>query len=174
MKKLTFFAGLALAMLMTGCVSYHTERNTQAVVNPSAEAGPKYRTEWDISQTRTKANGSATVWFGLFVSGDAKYADVPGWNVGFLPSDRAVSKAKSAATYVACENTKADALVGVAYKYKVTDYFFYSVVDCEVVGYPAQITGIKVQEHQSILIDEGKKIVRMEPWETLQDYTSDK
>ena len=174
MKKITFFTGLALAMLMTGCVSYHTERNTQAVVAPSAEAAPKYRTEWNISQSRTTASGSARVWFGLFVSGDAKYANVPGWNVGFLPTDRAVNKAKSAATYVACENTKADALLNVAYKYKVTDYIIFSNVECEVVGYPAQITGVKLQENQSYLIDEGKKVIRMKTWETLENYTSDK
>lgn len=174
MKKFTLLTSVALIAMLTGCVSYHTERDTQSVINPSAEEGPKYNTEWKIDQTRTTAKGSAKVWFGLFVSGEAKYANVPGWNLGFFPTDRAVNKAKAAATYNACEQTKADALLGVAYKYKVTDYFFFSTIDCEVVGYPANITGLTLQEHQSILIDEGKKIVRMKPWEVLQDYTSDK
>ncbi|MBQ9693617.1 MAG: hypothetical protein IJV69_02550 [Kiritimatiellae bacterium] len=171
MKKVMVLAGLVLAVL-TGCVSYHTERDTQALASPSAGHAPNYRTEWKISNERTTAHGSAQVWFSLFVSGDAKYAEVPGFPA-FFPTDRAVQKAKSAATYEACEKTKADALLGVAYKYKVTNYFYiFSTVDCEVVGYPANVTGLKLQEDQPILIDKTKGILRLKPWETLKDYSS--
>lgn len=175
MKKFTLFTSVVLIAMLTGCATYYTERDTQAVVALSKADGPKYNTEWKIDQTRTTAKGSAKVWFGLFVSGEAKYADLPGWwNVAFFPSSRAINKAKAAATYNACEQTKADALVGVAYKYKVTSYLFFSTIDCEVVGYPANITGFTLQDHQSVLIDEGKKVIHLKPWEVLQDYTSDK
>jgi hypothetical protein len=174
MKKIAFFAMACVATFVTGCVSYHTERDTQSIVNPSADQGPTYRTNWKIEQKRTSATGSARVWFGLFVSGDAKYANVPGWNMGFLPSDRAVSKAKAAATYAACEQTNADALLGVAYKYKMTDYIIFSTVDCEVEGYPAKVTGLTLQDTKPVLIDDGKKVIRMKTYETLEDYTSKK
>lgn len=170
MKKVLTFAGLAL-LALTGCTSYYTERGSQAQLDPWAITPDGYRSEWAIAEQRTSAKGSARVLFWVFTSGDAKYANVPGCKWSFWPSDRAVNLAKAAATYNACEKSNADALLGVAYKYKVTDYFFTSTVECEVVGFPANVTALKFPESKPILLTPEQKIVRLHPWETLEDYT---
>ena len=170
MKQLLPTAALAL-LALTGCTSYHTERATQALVNPGPLNGPEYRTEWDISQKKVTAEGTAHVNFWVFTSGENKYADVPGLNLGFFPTDRAIHKAKAAATYEACVQNKADALLGVTYSYKVTDYFFTSTVECTVQGFPATVTGLKLLEDKPVLIDKGKEVIRIKPHETLLDYS---
>lgn len=168
MKKAMVLAGLALVAL-TGCTSYYTERGAQAQIDPHAEFAPGYRTEWNVAESRTKAEGSASVWFWFFTSGEPRYAEVPGLNMPFLPTGRAIYRAKAAATYNACEQAGADALMGVSYKYTVTDYFFTSKVECEVVGFPATISAIKIIEDQPVLIDDTKELIRIKAWENLID-----
>lgn len=170
MKHALTLATLALVAL-TGCTTYYTERSTQALVNPGPMSGPEYRTEWEVSQKKVTAEGSASVNFWIFTSGENKYASVPGLNLGFFPSDRAIHKAKAAATYEACVQNKADALLGVTYNYKVTDYFFTSIVECTVQGFPATVTGVKLLEDKPVLIDKGKEVIRIKPYETLLDYS---
>ncbi len=168
MKHATTLAGLAL-LALTGCTSYHTERATQALVNPGPMGGPEYRTEWDVSPKKVTAEGTARVNFWVFTSGESKYADVPGLNLGFFPTDRALYKAKAAATYEACVANKADALLGVTYSYKITDYFLISTVECTVQGFPATVTGVKLLEDKPVLIDKTKEVIRIKPHETLID-----
>lgn len=168
MKKSALFFGLA-TLALAGCTSYYTERGAQSQVDPYPTLPPGYRTEWNVAEQRTKAEGSARVWFWFFTSGDPKHAEVPGLNMPFFPSDRAIYRAKAAATYNACEQANADALLGVSYKYTVTNYFFTSKVECEVVGFPATITALKFREDQPVLIDKSKEIIRIKPWERLID-----
>lgn len=164
-------AALTLAAL-TGCTSYYTERGAQALVNPGPLDGPEYRTEWKVADAKTSASGSAKVLFWVFTSGEPKYAEVPGsLGGGFFPTDRAIHKAKAAATYEACAKNNADALLGVTYSYKITDYFFTSVVDCTVQGFPATVTGVKLTEDKPVLIDSSKEVIRIKPHETLLDYS---
>lgn len=165
MKQFLPLAGLAL-LAFTGCVSYHTERNTQALVNPGPMNGPEYRTEWEIAQKKVTAEGNARVNFWVFTSGENKYADVPGFDLGFFPSDRALHMAKAAATYEACVRNNADALLGVTYSYKITDYFFTSTVECTVQGFPATVTGLKLLEDKPVLIDKNKEV---DPCQTARD-----
>ncbi len=173
MRRVMLIASVAL-MALTGCTTYYAERNTQDQVSLLPQSGPYYRSEWQISDTRTKALGTARVWFGFLTSGEPKYADVPGLNLPFFPTDRAIYRAKSAATYNACEQTKADALLGVAYKYMVTNYLIFSTVECEVVGYPARVAGMKLLEDHPVLVDDTTKVIRIKPWETLTDCSSAK
>ena len=132
MKSCAVLAVVALATL-TGCVSYYTETETQALVNPAAGTNPVYRTEWDIKTNKVSADGSARILFWIFTSGEPKYADIP-CHSGFFPTDRAVYKAKAAATYTACTNSKSDALLGAIYNYKITNYFFTSTVELAARG----------------------------------------
>lgn len=171
MKRMMMLAGLAL-LALTGCTSYYTERGAQAQVNPAPEAGPTYRPEWEIMDKRIKAEGSAHVVLWLFTSGESKFAEVPGSKLSISPTSRAIHLAKAAATYTACEKSNADALLGVMYRYKVTDFFFTSTVECEVTGYPATMTGLKMREDQPVLVDKDKAIIRIKPWETLIDCSS--
>ncbi len=169
MKSCAVLAVVALATL-TGCVSYYTETETQALVNPAAGTNPVYRTEWDIKTNKVSADGSARILFWIFTSGEPKYADIP-CHSGFFPTDRAVYKAKAAATYTACTNSKSDALLGAIYNYKITNYFFTSTVECSVRGFPATVSGIKLIEDKPILIDKDSQIVRVKQDETVIDYT---
>lgn len=172
MKKVLTLAGLAL-LALTGCTSYYTERAAQSQIDPYAVGTEGYVTEWNIADKRTSAKGTARVLFWVFTSGEPKYADVPDSLPAFWPTDRAINKAKAAATYTACEQTKADALLGVAYKYKVTDYFFTSTVECEVIGFPANVKGLKIPDSKAVLINADQKIMRLSPWEKLEDHTKE-
>lgn len=170
--KLTPFACAALGLIaLTGCTSYYTERGAQPLVNPGALAGPEYHTDWQVADKKVSAEGSAKVLFWVFTSGEPKYAEVPGFTAGIFPIDRAIYKAKAAATYEACAANKADALLGVTYSYKITDYFFTSVVECQVQGFPATITGVKIQEDRPVLIDKTKELIRVKPYESIQDLS---
>ncbi len=162
---------LATLAALTGCTSYYTERGAQPLVNPGALAGPQYHTDWKVSDTKTTAEGSAKVLFWVFTSGEPKYAEVPGSSGGFLPTDRAIHKAKAAATYEACAKNGADALLGVTYSYKITDYFFTSVVECTVQGYPATIAGVRLLEDKPVLIDNTKQLIRVKPYEEITDLS---
>lgn len=164
MKKVMSIAAVAL-FAFAGCTSYHTDRATQAQVEPVSYAGPGYHTEWKVADQRAKGEGCARAWFGIWTSGDSKYADVPGLHVPFFARDRAILRAKSSATYNAIEQTKADALLGAAYKYTVTNCLFFTTVKCEVVGFPADVTGVKLHEDQPVLVDKTKEIIRIKPWE---------
>lgn len=170
--KLTPFACAALGLIaLTGCTSYYTERGAQPLVNPGALAGPEYHTDWQVADKKVSAEGSAKVIFWVFTSGEPKYAEVPGFTAGIFPIDRAIYKAKAAATYEACAANKADALLGVTYSYKIIDYFFTSVVECQVQGFPATITGVKIQEDRPVLIDKTKELIRVKPYESIQDLS---
>lgn len=171
MSKIVFFAGLILATL-TGCVTYHTERGTQALENPSAGDVPNYRTEWEVSQKRVTAEGFSRIWFGFIVSGETKYAEVPGWHLATSASSRAIHRAKAAATYEACDETNADALLGISYRYKLTNYLFFTTVSCEATGFPATVRRLVIQEDQPILIDKNQELIRLKPWEKVQNYSS--
>lgn len=171
MRKILPLAMLSLAAL-TGCTAYYTERGAQAMINPSSANGPVYKTDWEVSPKRTKAEGTARVLFWVFTSGEPKYAEVPGLNLGFFPTDRAIYKAKAAATYEACTKNNADALLGVTYNYKITDYFFVSTVECEVQGFPAKVSGVSILEDKPVLVDKDKTLIRLKTYETPEDYSS--
>lgn len=167
MNKVMLLAGMALVAL-TGCTSYYTDQAAQAQVAAVPSAGPEYRTEWKIADQRVKADGNAKSWFGIFTSGDSKFAELPGLNVSFFGTSHAIYRAKASATYTACEQAKADALLGASYRYCVTNYLFFSTVKCEVLGYPATITGLEPRENKLVLIRNDQKIVRLKPWETVE------
>lgn len=170
--KLTPFACSALGLIaLTGCTSYYTERGAQPLVNPGALSGPEYHTDWKVSDKKVTAEGSAKVLFWVFTSGEPKYAEVPGFTAGIFPTDRAIYKAKAAATYEACAANGADALLGVTYSYKITDYFFTSVVECQVQGFPATISGVKLVEDRPVLIDKTKELIRVKPYESILDLS---
>ncbi len=176
MKRVRGCAWAVLAFMMlagSGCVSYYTEAGSQNLVAPEYLGGPNYYTQYEVSPTKVKASGTSKVWFWLFTSGDPKYADIDYgsfWDC-FWPSRYAVNRAKSAATYDACEKAKADHLLAATYRYVVTNYFFVSTVKCEVSGFPATGTGVKWVERKPILIEKNKEIIYVEPHEVVSDMT---
>lgn len=104
---------------LSGCTSYRIDNETHAVVTPNYEDGPSYITKWNAETNRVAATSNAGVLFGIFSCGEGKFAPVPGM-MGFsiFPTRRAMNVAKQGATYNACVDNSADALVGAMYKYR--------------------------------------------------------
>ena len=144
MNKMFFLVGLCLVAL-TGCVTYHAERGAQALENPTPFEGPNYRTEWSISEQRVTAQGFSRIWLGFLVSAETKYTEAPGEHFTLSASERAIQYAKAAATYEACDQTNADALLGISYRYKVTNYLIFTTVSCEATGFPASVTRLVIE-----------------------------
>lgn len=169
-RLIPMFALTALALV--GCTSYHTERGAQSRVEPAALAGPEYNTEWTTGEERVTGEGTARVLFWVFNTGDGKYAEVPGFNIALLPTATAIQDAKAAATYDACEKHGADAILGAVYHYTVTSGLFWKTVECQIEGYPANITGVKLLDSKPVLIDKDAQVVRIKPSEQIIDMTS--
>ena len=143
MKKLMVFGGALAAMLLTGCMSTHTNDGT-AVVKISITKD--YKAE--IVAQEKAVTGEATVHnvLGIFTWGVSEFADDSfvtttgsSFQLGISPCDAA----KQGATYKACADAKADAILAAKYKLDIADYFVYKKVNCKVTGYPASIKGVK-------------------------------
>lgn len=143
MKKLMVLGGAVAAMLLTGCMSTHTNDGTATV---KISITKDYKAEV-VAQEKT-VSGEATVHnvLGLITWGVSDFADdafvsTSGTilQIGVNPIDAA----KQGATYKACEASKADAILAAKYKMNIADYFVYKQVKCNVTGYPASIKGVK-------------------------------
>ena len=164
-----------LALLGTGCVSYYTEAGAHANVEPSPQDGPGYNTQFAVSDQKVKAEGAAKVWFWLFTTGEPKFAAIETKDHFFgplSPTRVAVNKAKAAATYAAVDKAQADCLFGTIYRFKVTDYFFVSTIECEATGFPGTMTGIEFIKNRAILLDENQKLLKIPSDTRLENYSN--
>ena len=144
MKKQLLLAcgAIAAALAMTGCMATHTN---DAASGAKVCVGKKF--DADIVAGKQAVSGTATVHnlFGIITWGVSNFADdafVSGNNsLQFVASPLTV--AKQGATYNACTANKADMLLAAKYNIKVSDFFVYKSVKCDVTGYPGVIKGVK-------------------------------
>ena len=145
MKKLTIFAAMAIAAVMTGCTSIVNTSDSATLAQQPQITHPGYEAQYSLKDTRVKGQATLHVLFGLFAWGVNGFADNADLSVsGFLPSKFTNASAiKSAAVYNTCKAQQADALVGARYTITSSDYLVYKQVKCEVAGFPATMTGAK-------------------------------
>jgi len=165
MKKLLIPAVLT-CVAATGCVSINTYREGDVEPQEGLQdysANP-YKINYDLGQQRVKGSGKSECWFWFFSSGDGRHMSYPG-----VCFDSGVATAKESATFDAVESAKADALMGAMYRYTKTSKFWgiYKSVDCEVIGFPAKVSGIEKIEDRPVLIKKEDQVIRLKPWEKL-------
>jgi len=141
-KSLMFVAVCAFAVVMTGCMATHTNDAASA-----AKVCVSKKFDADIVAGKKAVAGTATVHnlFGIFTWGVSNFADD-----AFVSTDNAfqltvspLTVAKQGATYNACKAAKADMLLAAKYNIKVSDFFVYKSVKCDVTGYPGVVKGVK-------------------------------
>ena len=87
------------------------------------------------------------------------------------PSQKAVRNAKSTALYNACENNEADQILGATFDYKITDFLFFTRVECTVKGFPASVRGVELQQQKPIILNEWQKIEYLSSTEEPKVYS---
>lgn len=164
MKKLMIPA--AIAALACGCTSINTYRDGEVYPQEGLQdySSNPYRIDYDLGKERVKGVGKSECWCWFFSSGDGRHMMYPG-----VCFDSGVATAKESATFDAAENSKADAIMGAMYRYtKISKWFgFYKSVDCEVIGFPAKVSGIKKIEDRPVLLRKEDQVIRLKPWEKL-------
>lgn len=142
-KALLLVAVCAVAAFVSGCIANHT--NDAAT---SAKACVTKKFEADIVAGKTEVSGKATVHnvLGIISWGVSDYADdafisgAPSLQLFASP----LTVAKQGATFNACNGaTKADMLLAAKYKIKISDFFVYKKVECDVTGFPGVVKGVK-------------------------------
>ena len=155
----------------TGCVSHYRDAGADYLARPKDNSSPCYSTEYEVSQTRVSGQGKASVFFWLFQSTDGNYCQLgatPDLSIsshiaeGFSPTQRAIFNAKSSALYRVCEDSSADQILAATFEYKVTDYFFWTTVECTAKGYPATVKCVKIIDganaKQPVILNTNQKI----------------
>ena len=143
-KSLMFVAVCAIAVFMTGCFATHTN---DAAATAKACVGKKF--EADIVAGKTAVKGQATIHnvLGLITWGVNNYADEAfvTTNNSALPflAVSPLDVAKQGATYNACTAAKADMLLAAKYNIKISDFFVYKKIECNVSGFPGVVKGVK-------------------------------
>ena len=165
MKKLLGF--VLLSASVSGCISVDTYR--EGAVDPQAglsdnSANP-YKINYTLGQQRVKGTGKSECWCWFFSSNDGKHMNYPGFCM-----DAGISSAKESATFDAVDSAKADALMGAMYRYTKTSKWlgFYKSVECEVVGFPAFVSGIEKIEDRPVIINKEEQVIRLKPWEKVE------
>lgn len=141
-KALLLVAVCAVAAFVSGCIANHT--NDAAT---SAKACVTKNFEADIAAGKTAVSGKATVHnvLGIISWGVNDYADdafvsgAPSLQLFASP----LTVAKQGATFNACNDAKADMLLAAKYKIKISDFFVYKKVECDVTGFPGVVKGVK-------------------------------
>lgn len=145
-KSLLLVVFAAVAFVMTGCMSTHTN---------DAAAAAKFKVDTptftaDVVAGKNTVSGEANVHciLGIITWGVSDFADDAFVNssiASLLPIKIACPNTivKQGATYNACATAKADAILAAKYKLDIADYFVYKNIKCKVTGYPATIKGIK-------------------------------
>ncbi|MDO5461976.1 MAG: hypothetical protein Q4F99_00605 [bacterium] len=141
MKKMLTLAGVALA-LMTGCISANTSDGAKAVEFSVEKA---YTADVEVQEAAVSADATVNCLFGFITWGVSGYADEafktanPGLSLLKDPN----TVAKQGAVYNACEEKKADYLLGATYRIDTEDYFVFKKIKCTATGYPATVKGVK-------------------------------
>ena len=153
MKKLTIIAiGMVACAVMTGCMSSAATKGGTYANLPDPKPD-EYQIHWENTTGMSRADRkefSATVCGGMF--GFCGKSDKAPWmlrdqearNFFGVRIYGLESKARNAALFKACRDTKCDALIGADYEVETESYgIFFSKSTCTVKGWPARITGIE-------------------------------
>ena len=165
MNKMLIPVAMASAML-SGCLSTDTWRDGDVDAQDYLQdnsANP-YRINFDIRSNRVKGTGRSDCWCWFFATNDGRHMTLPGYTF-----DASVRSAKESATYDAVTGAKAATLVGAIYTYtKNSTWFgFHKWVDCEVIGFPADVKGVEKIESRPVLLHKDEQVIRIKPWEKL-------
>jgi len=154
MKKLMIVAiGMVACTVMTGCKSSAVTKGG-SYANLPDPTPDEYKIHWENTTGMSRGDTtkiSATVyggWFGFCgdSSDDAPWMlrDQEAVNIFGVRVYSLESKARNAALYKACQQSKCDALIGALYDVKTVSYGpFFKKSTCTVEGWPARITGIE-------------------------------
>lgn len=147
MKKCTMAAlvSMAMAALMTGCVSSKITGGGQyaGIPTPTPEA---YKLIYEHQPTLVTGK-SHIVKVLFFTFGDKaptllNQRGDPGFLRFLGESGEAV--AQNAALYNACQKSNADVVLAARYKIEKTGFGpIFSIYDCEIKGFPANLKGIE-------------------------------
>ena len=130
MRKLFYL--LPIILIFTSCSTKIYQSSSSAIANISITTLP-IEADLIVDKSKTlQATSVTTVVFGIFKTGDVKYADVniPG-SVGSLE--------KQAAIYKALENTDFDIIVNPKYLIEIERGLFVKTTTATVSGYGAKI-----------------------------------
>ena len=132
MKKTTIALAIALTTLTTGCTTFHA---SQYSADLSAKVNGNINTDIDVGEKITGDSKVVTV-LGFLNFGDDKFADGVSYGSGSSYSfgGRAAEEAKSAASYKAITNTKADVIVMPRYSIEVADFLIFKTTEVHVIG----------------------------------------
>ena len=166
LAALTVFSGVILSA-MSGCISYHKEAGIDYLERPQPAGSIKYITKYQVDQQKISGTGESSVLFGVFQFSEGKFCKLnkdPHLSIFSLleewisPTHRAVTNAKNAALYNACENNQADQILGATFEYTISNYFFYASVKCFAKGFPARAEKIELLDKQPVIINNWQKI----------------
>lgn len=162
----TVVSCLALTTI-SGCVSYHKEVGSDYLVRPKPTGDVKYITKYQVDQKKISGAGEASVLFGVFQFSEGKFCKLntdPHLSIFsklleyFSPTQTAVSNAKNAALYNACENNQADQILGATFEYSIENYLVFAKVKCSAKGFPARAEKIELLDKQPVILNSWQKI----------------
>lgn len=182
MKKSLLLAVCAAvsAIVLAGCTTTYRDTGVDYLTRSSSAGTTPYYTEYEVSKKQISGKGTASVLFWFFQFSEGKYCLVehnPHLSVLslfkeiFSPSQKAVSNAKNAAMYDACEKSGADQILGAGFEYQITDYLVFAKVECVAKGFPAKVKEIKMLDKQPIILNQWQKVEYISPYGIARDYS---
>jgi len=157
MKKhmMAALAAMAVAAMATGCTSSKITGGGQyaGIPVPQPEA---YKIIYEHSPELVTGKAQVKkVFFWTFGDEAPQLLNQKG-DPGFLSflGESGETKAQNAALYNACQKSNADVILAARYKLDKSGFApFYTVYDCEIKGFPANLKGIeKVEENGPLTV----------------------
>lgn len=146
MKKLMMAAiGMVACSMVTGCISSAVSKGGTYANLPDPKPD-EYMIHWENENQKVQTDATVFTVLKLFEGGDSApwmLRDQESRNFFGVRNYSAESKARNAALYKACQQSKCDAIIGAMYEVETKDYIIYSESKCKVTGWPARITGIE-------------------------------
>ena len=146
MKKLIIATVSVVACsVMVGCMSSAVSKGGTYANLPDPKPD-EYQIHWENQDKTIQTEAVVFSVFKVFEGGDKApwmLRDQENRNFFGIRNYSLESKARNAALYKACQQSKCDALIGAMYEVETEDYILYSVSKCKVTGWPARITGIE-------------------------------
>lgn len=180
-KQLGLFCSAVFSLvILAGCTSTYRDNAVHYLEASGSAGATPYYTEYEVGTERVVGQGNASVLLWFFQFSDGKYCLVernPKLSIlhrlmeVFSPSQKAVSNAKNAAMYDACEKSNADQILGAGFEYKITDYLVFAKVECISKGFPAKVKSVKMLDKQPVILNEWQKIDYIAPYGVARDFS---
>lgn len=180
-KSLLLLACSAVcAMMFSGCTTTYRDTGVDYLVRSDSVGATPYYTEYEVNKDQVAGKGASSVLFWFFQFSEGKYCLVehnPHLSIMslfmefFSPTQKAVSNAKNAAMYDACEKSGADQILGAGFEYKIVNYFVFAKVECIAKGFPAKVKQIKMLDKQPVILNQWQKIEYISPYGVTKDFS---